>query len=58
MSFRISERASKLGLYFLSGYVALGIGMLYYEMRDNRNSAYGYSEPAPSPPQAPAERRS
>jgi hypothetical protein len=46
MGFRLSEKASRLGLYFMSGYVGLGMVALYFEMRSSRNTAFGYDVPA------------
>ena len=54
MGFRLSERASQLGLYFMTGYVGLGMVALYYEMKASRDSVFGYDAPraASSPERA------
>jgi hypothetical protein len=45
MAFRISEKASRIGLYFMTAYVAVGVVVLYNDMKDKKDTAYGYNKP-------------
>jgi hypothetical protein len=56
MGFRLSDRASRLGLYLMGGYVGLGLVMLYVETRNSHAKAFGYNVPPPSQPEAAGPR--